>query len=312
MSRFWWIIGVLLLCALPGCATPPVTQSETMPLPEFPSSEDMGDPAKFSAWYTRILSKQYPDAEITVTEPLALHAVRPQDRGGDDIIIHLDRFYRACGEKPDDQMRCHELVTAYLPNVFPRDKGSAIARGSIVAIIRTREYLDQANRIFKDLKPDDDIVARPFVGPLWVIYAYDNSQSSGMLTRRQLKALNMDEDELDVIARQNIQRLLRPMGKNKIKIIDNKIQVINQGNLYEASRLLLYEEWQELAQMQDAPLLVSIPARNVLVYATANRAVAASAVRSLDFKIAQRVPFPISPMVLRWTSTGWVKEPIPR
>jgi hypothetical protein len=312
MSRYWWIIGALLLGALPGCALPPAAKNAAVPLPEPPSSEEMGDQGKFTAWYARVLSKQYPDAKITVTAPLTIHALRPQVMGGDDIDIYLDRFYKACSKQPDDRMRCHDLVSAYLPNVFPRDKDSAIARGSLVAIVRTKEYLDQANRMSKDLKPDDEIVARPFVGPLWIIYAYDNSQNSGMLTHRQLKTLNLNEDQLDVIARQNTKRLLGPMGENKAKILGNTIQVINQGNLYESSRLLLYEQWQEMAEMQDAPLLVSIPARNVLVYTIANRATAAASLRNLDFKIAQRVPFPISPVVLRWTSTGWVQEPIPR
>ena len=64
--------------------------------------------------------------------------------------------------------------------------------------------------------------------------------------------------------------------------------------------------------MQDAPLLASVPARNVVVYTTADRPMAGAEDRSLNFKIAQRVDFPISPLVLRWTKTGWVEERVVR
>ena len=271
---------------------------------KLPPAEAMTRADAFSAWFAALLGEQYPQAGVKVISPLVLTAMA----GGRSVItIHLDRFFSACTLQPDDRERCYQRVSSYLPNVMPGDDGSPITPDAIVALVRTKVYLEKASAAAPgDLNKQP--VARHLVGPLWVLYAYDNSQGTGLLSASQYKALRLTSDQLDLLAVRNLQRLLGPLEVSGSPILNNGVQAISRGNPYESSRLLLYEQWEALAQTRKVPLLVSVPVQDVLVYTLAQHT-GAAALRDMDLRIVKGASFPISPVVLRWTSTGWVEEP---
>lgn len=272
------------------------------PLHGLPSAEALSHAEVFSAWFAGLLNDTYPHAQAAVLSPLV---VKAKAGGGRSITVALDRFFTACRRPPQDRARCYRRVSSYLPNILPGKDGSPVTPAAIVALVRTREYLAKAAAASPD-DLDRQPVARHLVGPLWVLYAYDNSQGSGLLTASQYKALHFNRDELDLVAMKNLQRLLGPLEMGaSVMLQDQGVQVINDGNPYESSRLLLYEQWQALAQRQQAPLLASVPVQDALLYTTSG---AAAALRDLDKRLLRQGSFPVSPAVLRWTSTGWVEE----
>lgn len=271
-----------------------------------PPPEAMIRPEVFAAWFAGLLAEKYPAAGVKVVSPLVLSA---KAGGKNDIRIRLDAFFDACRRRPDDREHCYRRVNAYLPNVMPGEDGSLITPNDIVAIVRTEAYLRQAAASSRD-DLDEQPVARHLVGPLWVLYAYDNSQGSGLLNARQYETLHLTRDQLDLTVVKNLERLLGPLEtKDRSLAFKDGMQVISNGNPYESSRVLLYRQWQARAQRQAEPLLVSVPVQDVLVCARADRPGVAEAMRNLDARIARQGSFPISPVVLRWTSTGWIEEP---
>jgi hypothetical protein len=297
--------GITAVLVLLGCAAALGGEAAS----RLPPPEAMTRPEAFAAWFAGLLAEKYPAAGVKVVSPLVLSA---KAGGKNDIHIRLDSFFDACRRRPDDREHCYRWVDAYLPNIMPGADGSLITPNDIVALVRTREYLRQAAASSRD-DLGEQPVARHLVGPLWVIYAYDNSQGSGLLNARQYKALHLTPDQLDLMAVKNLARLLGPLEtQDRSLAFKEGMQVISNGNSYESSRVLLYRQWQALAQRQAAPLLVSVPVQDVLICARADRPGVADAMRKLDAAIARQGSFPISPVVLRWTSTGWIVEPAPR
>ena len=304
MTKARMILGaILVIQILYGCSgAPSERQSNEARQSSEPTIGEMENERRFTQWFARTVSDFDNSVSVAVKSPLTLELSRSKEGVKGSIEYSLDRFFNKCKVQPYNARACYRLVMSYLPSILSPGFTGDVDVNSVIAIIRTEDYVASA-------RARSHIIAIHYVGPLWLIYALDTPTSTRMLTLEELKILKLKEENLLGLAKRNLTRILGPIDtRYKSKLPHNAMQTIHQGSIYESSRLLLSEQWDELAKMQDYPLLVSVPARDLIIYSTASNAAARGALIGLDYQAAQKTDFPISPVVLRWTSNGWIEE----
>lgn len=130
-------------------------------------------------------------------------------------------------------------------------------------------------RIFAYLKaalpenPPDDLLTRPFVGSLFITLAHDFGDGFGLLQRRHLAELGMNENEAFELGLRNLAAFAES-GAVKIDQSSRVFAFIAGGN-FEASLLLTDRLWKSMSgRIGSVRLLARVPARDVLMVSPAD------------------------------------------
>jgi hypothetical protein len=154
----------------------------------------------------------------------------------------------------------------------------------------------------------EPVIGRPLVGPLWEVFVIDTPDQIIHLSAVTHAALGAPSlDELHALAQDNMRAAFAealtstPFDPERAP----NVRVVTIGDSYESARIFLHERWAEIARTVSGDLLVSAPARDVLVYTGSASDVDVATLRYLAQGMVEHEPHPISPAVLRWTPERW-------
>lgn len=154
----------------------------------------------------------------------------------------------------------------------------------------------------------EPFVGRPFVGPLWEVFAHDSPDAIsyfGAVARAELGSPTLDE--LHELALSNMRAAFdeaipsEPFDEE----IAPAVRVVRTGDSYANSRVLLHERWAPIAREVRGELLVAAPTRDLVVYTGSADDFDVATIRWLVQQMFRNEPHPISPAILRRTADGW-------
>ncbi|HEX2115092.1 MAG TPA: DUF1444 family protein [Alphaproteobacteria bacterium] len=263
------------------------------------------DPDAYTEHVAKLFADAAPDLTIAVTGRLTLSIKAPDAER--DMQAALDRVWEYCRR---NQAQCDNATETYVRNSLGmmRELQQPVERSMLRVVVRTAPYVEQIRKTFSaDQKPNSQIVAAPLAADLWIVCVADFPNSVRFINRGDLVKLGLREQEVLALGRENVSAALRPLGIVAKDLPANGIGYI-EGDDYESSRILLHEEWAQLAGKMAGDLIVAVPGSGLILYGDAGRAETPRALAELARHMLTRSQRPISATVLKWRPAGW--EPL--
>ncbi len=243
-------------------------------------------------------------ATVTVKEPLTLELAA--GKGGGHAVASLDRIWRFCAA---NRARCPNAVQGYVANTSSALEESVlpIDRTKFLPVVRPSAYIAQLDQDVA-ANPAAQPVARPLAGDLSLAIVRDEPRKLRFLNARDLEDLALTPDGVMALAMRNITAALRPMDAVAHDAPGQAFFYI-EGDDYESSRILLHEEWAQVAKRMGGELLLAVPGSRLVIYGDARRPGMPQAMASFVRDAVKRSERPISATLFKWTPEGW--EPLP-
>jgi uncharacterized protein YtpQ (UPF0354 family) len=240
-----------------------------------------------------------PKAKFAYVEPLVLSALGP--RSDAPAKVSVDRLRHECKERPAD---CDAIVGDYVAKAAAilTHEDAPATRDAVVASVRNRAVLD-------NFPPDvaKTMLTEPLVGDLIVLYMVDSAQAARSLDSKDLAALKLDRTEAAKLARKNMGARLGSVVAD-LEMKPGEVSIIHTGEFYETSRLLQSDQWSALAARVKKPIVVAVPASDVIVVAAGVDADMRARLHVGVDRIFAENERPVSKGLYRWSGTGWVEE----
>jgi uncharacterized protein YtpQ (UPF0354 family) len=264
------------------------------------------DESGFTRYVANAFARQMPDATVAIAGPLRLSITLPSRPSGAHAV-YLDTLAGGCDR---DRRHCKSAIETFVTNMsaLVKQESMPVERSAIRAVLRTADYVEHARNAFPG-KPQWQPIARPLAGEVWVVCVLDLPTGIKILNVEDIAKLGLSADETLALARRNLVAALRPFD-SVVHGFPNEAFGSVRGDYYEASRLLLHDEWAPLAKQATGSLIVAVPAIDVVLYADSGRQQAMRAMNAVALDVASKAQRPISPTLFQWTPAGW--EPIPR
>ena len=141
------------------------------------------------------------------------------------------------------------------------------------------------------LGPEDSPVVNPLAADLDVLYAYDLGPCFQILSARGLAALGLTLEELHQAALENLRALNLDIQAHG----DELSGVIIAGGNYEASLILLPELWDKIESVVKGNLVVSVPARDMVLFAGDAKQENLAQLRRITSRALEQMAKPLSP-----------------
>lgn len=211
------------------------------------------EPEAFGEQVARILHRQFPDRSVELAGPM-------------DLILNgkhlgLENLYRMVLYEPD---RGLEIVENYIDRLMEGDSIGAmplplsVAKPRIMPRIQPTSIFDHLNR--------EQVAHIPFVNETVVVFVIDMPQMTVSITTEQLVRWGLDCDDLDDIARENLDRYTPSL---EIQLVDasegGRAAIIAAQDGYDAARLLLTALHKRLAPELSGDFYVATPARDMFL-----------------------------------------------
>ena len=231
---------------------------------------------------------------------LDVELVGPREMLVNGRRLDLDNVYRMVRGEPD---RGDEIVRNYLDQLFAADAGQAMSMPLDFARQRIMPRIQPVS-IFEHL--DQSLVAHvPFVNDTVVVFVTDVPQMTVSITTEQVIKWGLTIDEMDEIARENIDRYAPEL---EIQFVDSKeggrAAIISEQDGYDAARLLMSDLHTKLARELGGNFYVATPARDMFVALSAEPAPFVDRVRSKVEQDYRRLPYPITSELFYVTLDG--------
>jgi uncharacterized protein YtpQ (UPF0354 family) len=240
------------------------------------------EPEAFGEQVAKILRRFYPERHAELAGPL-------------DLVINgkhlgLENLYRMVLHEPH---RGVEIVENYLERLIEGDTLSAMPLPLSVAKPRIMPRI-QPETIFQHL--DREQVAHvPFVNDTVVVFVIDMPHMTVSITIEQMLKWGLQVDDLDVIARQNLDVYAPDL---QIQLVDSteggRAAIVARQDGYDAARLLLDSLWHRLAPEMHGDFYVATPARDMFLALSIQPEPFVSRLHErvqMEFK---RLPYPIT------------------
>jgi len=211
-------------------------------------------------------------------------------------VVNLHRPWASCQSSGDD---CAGIVAHYASEVLKLAQPHATSpatRSRIMAVIRPSRYLEGLPQEVRATA-----LSEPFALDLIVIYVVDEGEAARGANALDLNANGISREALPALSRTNLARVLPPLTKCE----RDSVVVLAAQNYYESSRLLLTEQWSDLAVKAGGPVVVAAPSNDVLVIACSPSATVLDKLSAIAVKLWQSADRPLSPSLLEWTGNGW-------
>jgi hypothetical protein len=240
------------------------------------------EPEAFGEQVARILIRHYPDRSVELAGPL-------------DLVLNgkhlgLENLYRMVLQDPK---RGVEIVENYLERLLEGDSLTCVPLPLSVAKPRIMPRI-QPITIFDHLDREQ-VAHTPFVNDTVVVYVIDMPQMTVSITVEQMVRWGLQIDDLDVIARENLDRYAPDL---QIQLVDSseggRAAIVARQDGYDAARLLLDSLHSRLAPELHGDFYVATPARDMFLALTCDPAEFVQRLYERvqhDFK---RLPYPIT------------------
>jgi uncharacterized protein YtpQ (UPF0354 family) len=211
------------------------------------------EPEAFAEHVADLLRKMQPDYQVELTGPRELIV--------NGRRLDLENLYRMVNHEPE---RGSEIVEHYLDQLFTGDAAQLnhmsldFARPRIMPRIQPESIFEHLSR---------EMVAHvPFVNNTAIVFVIDLPQMTVSITTEQLIRWKLSPDDLDEIARTNLDRYAPTM---EMQIVESKeggkAAIFSEQDGYDAARLLLTNLHKRLAPRLGGDFYVALPARDMFL-----------------------------------------------
>ncbi len=152
---------------------------------------------------------------------------------------------------------------------------------------------------------DNALVVRDFFADVQIMYALEFKEAPQLVSHGMMQRWGMDADRLHQRALANLDRA----GEIDIKQVAKLpwLHVIETGDGYAASRVLLHWRWAELTLKLGEPFILGMPTRDVVVFTATQEAEKIAQLRDTVDTVERYQGRPISRKLFQWTPQGWIE-----
>jgi hypothetical protein len=260
------------------------------------------DPEGFTSAVASLLKADGLSDATRVAGPLTLEVPLPS---GGKIQINLDRTYGACRADPP---KCGVLVNNLVKGA---EEVVRQARTQGPTAVATPETLRAV------LKPESYIRENPAVAQLGIMIKVpglpdglramlfaDQTMTMRLIGTQEIERMHLSADAASAAALRNTETLLGPTDQAIAGVPPQRIGVL-QGNAYEASRLLLHDDWAKVSARFGGHLIVAVPSAEQLIYGAGGSPEVVRTMSAMAHDAFARAERGISPSVFAWQPRGW-------
>jgi uncharacterized protein YtpQ (UPF0354 family) len=184
---------------------------------------------------------------------------------------------------------------AQVPAASERPAHAKATRSQFTAVVRSDSFLGGL--------PDKEraqAISEPLAAGLVIVYMVDQDGVARLARPEDLSDSGVTRDALRAVAEWNIAAAL----PEALSCERDSITALPAGSFYQSSRLLLDKQWSDLAAKK-GQILVAVPSNDTLFVACD---AAPATIKRLATTIQNAYPRaarPVSPSILRWTTSGW-------
>lgn len=211
------------------------------------------EPEAFAEVVAELLRRMQPDYAIELSGPRELNV--------NGRRLDLDNLYRMVNHEPD---RGTEIVEHYLDQLFTGETAQFAELSLDFARPRIMPRI-QPESIFETRNPE--MVAHvPYVNGTVIVFVTDLPQMTVSITTEQAVQWGLGVDELDEIARKNLNKYAPEM---EVQLVESKeggrAAILSEQDGYDAARLLLSGLFDRLAPQLGGDFYVATPARDMFI-----------------------------------------------
>lgn len=240
------------------------------------------EPEAFAEQVASMLRRMQPTYDITLAGPRELLV--------NGRRLDLENLFRMVAHEPG---RGTEIVEHFLDQLFAGDALNMtdvpleFARPRIMPRIQPESIFQHLSR---------ELVAHtPFVNDTVIVYVTDLPQMTVSITTEQVLKWGLTIDELDDIARLNLQQYAPELDFQVIESREGgRAVIVSEQDGYDAARLLLGDLYPRLKSKLGGDFYVACPARDMLVAMTVGPEPFVSRLVQRVRDDFRRMPYPIS------------------
>ena len=277
------VAGGLMLCLWLACA------------PAYAADKDM--PAEvFTRQVAEMVRERMPGVKVEVMAPLELNLV---PASGEDARIYLNNIYTLyLAEQVDGRPALLERYIASYTEPLPE---APVKREEVVAVIKGNDWLAEMERLAKGQgKPYEGIYER-LNAHLLVFYAQDMPTRMRYLNKSDLEAAGLDRSGLRPLAVGNLKRQMPEIEVYREEVFS----MVVAGGTYEASILLFDDFWKGERARMAGPPMVSVPARDLLLFVDSSNPEAVAQLEALTRKMWGDTAYAVSDALFIAAPEGW-------
>lgn len=138
-----------------------------------------------------------------------------------------------------------------------------------------------------ELSGDNEPIERHLVADLSVTYAFDLPNCFKILARHDLRRLALFESQIHNLAMRNLDQRMMKLEPEFLES-DNGLFLLRTGGDFEATTILFDHVWHQAADMVRGEVVVSVPARDVVMFVAAGNRDGLAFMRSQTSCILER------------------------
>lgn len=246
---------------------------------------------EFLRLYCRLLQERVSDTTAMVTPE---GTVRMVHASGKELIASIDNVWaNYCRDKARRRELLERYVQAASAHILNDEEGR-LEPARIVPTIRSAQFLQQRD-------PQHQVAREPLCGELWIVYAEESNGQIGVITMDSARKADASLADLKRHAIDNLNRIL---SKAQRQQLGPSHGLITAGD-HTAGLLIHDKMWDEFAQTITGALVVSAPARDVLLFADSHSPDAVAELKRRTCQIAATGLYAISETLITRQGGRW-------
>lgn len=178
---------------------------------------------------------------ITIALSKALNKAKNDDKIIDELVYYIDESITRMGE---------EKINAESAMIYP--------------VVRATSFPGES-------KAGEPFIVSPHTNETNIYYAVDFDKSYRLIDETLLDSLGMSEEDMKVLAENNLKNL--PIEVKKQTVQENDFYFINHNDGYDSSRILNTDFLHEMLGDTEGEMLVGLPHQDVLIIADCKNSV---------------------------------------
>jgi hypothetical protein len=252
----------------------------------------------FTAYVADRIRDAMPGIRVDIVGPLRLEFGPPNEEA---TTVSLARAH---DYSISNRAECAEWLEDYVEKLrgSQRDLHMVLDRGMLRIAVRRKAYIDGIRATLGEASKE--LIFEPLTADLFSVCYVDMPTAMRPAVARDLAVLGLTREEAWTQAKANLAAGLAEFEEQLEDIDEDEIGMIDD-DVYASSWLALPDAWSRTAARFSGKLIVSVPAFNVLLYASESEPEDADALREAAEEEADSAEWPLSTSVYRWTPQGW-------
>ncbi len=237
----------------------------------------------------------FPNAVIDLEQ----QAVVSDSNSEDSTVTYPDNLHRNLRNAADDAER-QQILDDFVAvlTVTSADDSDGFAPEQVMPVLRPLDYLD-------DLGDDAEIETRPFAGDLMIAYVADFPTHTTSISPDSMAAAGYNAESLHQLALQNLQTRSADLS---IEGSEVGVYFLTLDGYYENAMMLNAGLWDSVTD-QIGPVVVSVPARDLVLIATADNAEAIEIMRDIRDDVLRDGAYTLTGVLFSWGDGRWSVVP---